>query len=463
MNNRLLPRKGRNGPIGDHQSAPSVHFHHTQLANGLTVIGETNPAMRSVAVGFFVRTGARDETADISGVSHFLEHMVFKGTERRTALDVNKHFDAIGANYNAYTSEENTVFHAAVLPEYLPQAVDILADILRPKLRGEDFDMEKKVILEEIGMYEDQPMWSAYDAAKQAYFVPHALGNSVLGSKESVGGLKQEQMVAYHRRRYVAPNLTLIAAGNFNWDKLVALAEQHCGHWETGEAPREVSPAKGSGALRLIPREKVVQEHVFLLAGGPPASSQLRYSAEVLAQVVGDDTGSRLYWALVDPGHADSADMSFHEYDGTGVFYTYLSGEPRRTRANLDIALDVFRAVQAKGITKEELAQAKSKLGSRIVRGSERPMGRMQALGFYWGYLKEYHSVDDDMRAIDAVSLKSIREVLDAHPLDRLTIAALGPIDAVAWNSPAKGALKHARISGTAKRPARTARAKRRR
>src|SRR5881227_1161050 len=124
-------------------------FHHHVLSNGLTIIGETSPSARSAAVGFFVRTGSRDETPEVSGVSHFLEHMVFKGTPRRTALDVNRDFDKIGADYNAFTSEENTVFHAAVLPEYLPAAVDILSDILRPSLREEDFDTEKNVIIEE--------------------------------------------------------------------------------------------------------------------------------------------------------------------------------------------------------------------------------------------------------------------------------------------------------------------------
>src|SRR5256885_2890839 len=140
-------------------------FHHPVLPNGLTIIGETSPSARSAAVGFFVRTGSRDETPEVSGVSHFLEHMVFKGTPNRTALDVNQDFDRIGAHYNAFTSEENTVFYAAILPEYLPEAVDILADILRPSLRGEDFELEKKVIIEEIGMYEDQPMWAAHDPA----------------------------------------------------------------------------------------------------------------------------------------------------------------------------------------------------------------------------------------------------------------------------------------------------------
>src|SRR5262249_23594793 len=147
--------------------APAVRtskarFEHATLPNGLTILGETNPSARSVALGFFVRTGARDETPPEAGVSHFLAHMVFKGTPRRSPLDVNRDFSRIGADNNAFTSEENTVFHACCLPEFLPDAVDILADILRPSLRGEDFDMEKKVILEEIGMYDDMPNYSAY-------------------------------------------------------------------------------------------------------------------------------------------------------------------------------------------------------------------------------------------------------------------------------------------------------------
>src|SRR6266567_2848241 len=167
-------------------------FHSHVLKNGLRIIAETSPSARSTAVGFFVRTGARDESSDVSGVSHFLEHMVFKGTPHRTALDVNRDFDRIGAHYNAFTSEENTVFYAAILPEYMAQAVDVLADILRPSLRGEDFDMEKNVIIEEIGMYEDQPMWCAYDHAKKTYFDGHPLGNSVLGSVQSIQGLKRD-------------------------------------------------------------------------------------------------------------------------------------------------------------------------------------------------------------------------------------------------------------------------------
>src|SRR5438477_668495 len=187
-----------------------VPFLNHNLKNGLQIIGETSPSARSVALGFFVRTGARDETPDVAGVTHFLEHMVFKGTPQRTALDVNRDFDKIGAHYNAFTSEENTVFYAAILPEYVPQAVDILADILRPSLRVDDFEMEKNVIIEEIGMYEDQPTWSAYDHAKRIYFGDHPLGKTILASPDSIRALRREQMHEYFERRYVAPNITAV-------------------------------------------------------------------------------------------------------------------------------------------------------------------------------------------------------------------------------------------------------------
>jgi len=404
-------------------------FHSHVLKNGMRIIAETSPSARSTAIGFFVRTGARDESPEVAGVSHFLEHMVFKGTPRRTALDVNRDFDRIGAHYNAFTSEENTVFYAAILPEYLPQAVDILTDILRPSLRDEDFDMEKNVIIEEIGMYEDQPTWSAYDHAKKAYFADHPLGNSVLGTADSVRSLARDQMHAYFQRRYVAANITAVAAGNLDWEKLIALVEQHCGDWNSGPTGRQnIREAKGSGAFQLLTKEKVTQEHVILIAPGPAANDPLRYSADTLALALGDDSGSRLYWALVDPGLADSADCSYHEYEGTGSFYTSMSCEPTRMQENLAIVKELLATMRREGITEEELQQAKSKILSRVVRGSERPMGRMQAIGMSWIYLNQYRSVDDELKAFEAVSLKTIREVLDRYPVDQVTTLALGPL-----------------------------------
>src|SRR3984957_13336260 len=262
-------------------------FHSQKLPNGLQIIGEFSPSARSVALGFFVRTGSRDETLEVSGVTHFLEHMVFKGTQRRTAFDVNRDFDRIGADYNAYTSEENTVFHAAVLPEYVPQAVDILADILRPSLRDDDFDMEKKVIIEEIGMYEDQPMFSAYDHAKRIYFADHKLGNSILGSVQSITDLKRDQMDAYFRRRYVAPNILVSAAGRLDWATFLKLVEEKCGNWEAGPIGRDcLRPAGGSVKFEVMPREKLMQEPFPPVAPGPAADDPLRHAADLLAMAV---------------------------------------------------------------------------------------------------------------------------------------------------------------------------------
>jgi predicted Zn-dependent peptidase len=408
-------------------------FHHQTLPNGLQIIGETSPSAKSVALGFFVRTGARDETPDVSGVTHFLEHMVFKGTPRRTAWDVNRDFDKIGANYNAFTSEENTVFYAAVLPEYLPPALDILADILRPSLRDDDFTMEKNVIIEEIGMYEDQPMWSAFDHAKKHFFADHPLGNSILGTPASITALTRDQMAAYHARRYVAPNVTAVAAGNFEWDRFVDLVAQATAAWESGPVGRDkVCEACGAGQAHVLCKETVTQEHVVLMSPAPPADSPLRYAADTLALAVGDDSGSRLYWALVDPGLAEGADMSFSEYEGTGAYYVTVTGDPERAAANVATVKKILAEVQRGGITAEELQTAKSKIGSRVVRSSERPMGRLQAIGMAWTYLKQYRSVDDDLKAFDAVTLDAIRDVLDKYPIDRLTTLALGPLKELA-------------------------------
>ncbi len=404
-------------------------FHMHKLANGLQLIGETSPQARSAAVGFFVRTGSRDETPEVCGVTHFLEHMAFKGSEKRTAFDVNRDFDRIGADYNAYTSEESTVYHAAVLPEYLPQLVDILADLLRPSLRQEDFDMEKQVIINEIGRYEDMPGWAAYDRAQRLYFAEHKLANSILGTPASITALQRDQMAEYHRRRYVPSNITVSAAGNFDWPAFVELVEQQCGAWPAATAPRtHLGEAPGSGQMAVVTREKAAQEYVFLMSPGPMASSPLRHAADLLAMAIGDDSGSRLYWELVDPGLADSASCGFREYEDTGVFYTSYTCERERTGSNRDIVLRVLESVQKDGISQAELEQARNKMLSRVVRGSERPKGRMFTLGTSWMYYGTYRSVDDELRDYEAVTLADVRNVLDRYPLTRLTTLALGPL-----------------------------------
>ncbi|MCX7701364.1 MAG: insulinase family protein [Gemmataceae bacterium] len=404
-------------------------FHHLTLPNGLQVLGETNPGALSVAVGFFVRTGARDERDNESGVSHFLEHMAFKGTERRDAIQVNRDFDRIGADNNAFTSEELTVYHASVLPEYLPQVFDILADILRPALREDDFLTEKNVIKDEIARYEVRPEWLVYDISRRRYFGEHPLGRSILGTRESIDALTREQMLDYFRRRYAASNIIVSVAGNFDWNELVALTERHCGDWNGLHVPpRQLSESPCRAGLELISRERFNQEYVMMWAPGPAANSPCRFAAAVLDSIIGDYTGSRLYWELVDPGLVESADFSYLDAEGAGAYLVSFICSPEKTASNLEIVRRVLRQVQEHGVTDEELRTARTRLASREVRSHERTHRRMLSIGDDWIYLNQYRTLDDELAAIDSVDAKAIRELLERYPLRDFMTVALGPL-----------------------------------
>mgnify|MGYP002624923945 CR=1 FL=1 len=196
-----------------------MKFHRQILPNGLEIVAEVNDAAVSSAIGYFVRTGSRDEWDAVSGVSHFLEHMVFKGTERRSAADANREFDEIGADYNAFTSEENIVYYASALPEYVDCAVRLFGDLLHPALRDDDFETEKQVIIEEIRMYEDQPPFGADERCKAIHFGTHPMGRSILGTVESITNLTAEDMRAYARQKYSPKNITLVGAGRIDFGR----------------------------------------------------------------------------------------------------------------------------------------------------------------------------------------------------------------------------------------------------
>jgi predicted Zn-dependent peptidase len=408
-----------------------LEFHEARLANGLQIIAEKSPGVHSVALGFFVRTGSRDESDEVSGVSHFLEHMAFKGTDRHSADDVNRVFDEVGAKYNASTSEETTLFYAAILPEYLPETFDLLADIIRPALRQDDFDMEKKVILEEIGMYDDQPTYTAYENLMQTHFAGHPLGRSVLGTNESISALRCEQMRGYHQERYAAGNIVLAVAGKFDWPELLTMARRHCDAWPVGGGPRKRVEARPQGGTRLLARPSSLQQHVMQMAPAPPADNPLRYAADILTVIVGDDTGSRIFWELVDPGFAETAEVGYNEFDGSGAYMAYFSCAPEETRPNIDRVQAIFDDINRHGVTEVELAQARSKVASRIVLRSERPMGRLSSLGHNWVQRNEYRRVEDDLETLRNLKLADIRELLDAYPLQQLTTSTVGPLEAV--------------------------------
>ena len=296
----------------------SIQFKQTTLANGLEIIAEVDPQAHTSAMGFFVKTGARDEDRPVMGVSHFLEHMMFKGTDRRSAEDVDRDFDGIGADHNAFTTSELTAFYAHCLPERLPEASEILADILRPALRDDDFNQEKKVILEEIAMYRDHPFWVLYERAMEVYYGSHPLGYRVLGLPETVTDMTREQMQAYFDHRYSADNTVVTLAGRMDFDRVVVDIESHCGHWQRTRVTRSYAPTRFAPHSFSEVSSTANQHYLLALSPGPSLADDRRYAAAMLMQILGDSEGSRLYRALIETGLADEVQCSTTAVTGWG-------------------------------------------------------------------------------------------------------------------------------------------------
>ena len=406
-----------------------MRFERTQLDNGLTIIAEVSDTAASVAMGFFVRTGSRDETPEVAGVSHFLEHMVFKGTSGRSAADVNRAFDELGANYNAFTSEENTVYYGAVLPEYQTPLLDVLGDVLRPAFRQEDFDIEKSVIIDEIARYEDMPRYRVCEKLMAAHFADHPLARSVLGTSESIAAMKREQMQAYFDRRYSPGNVTLVGVGRLDFDALKAKAAQMCSHWRPFDVPRDTPAAPGTRAKQVICDAKVARQHVGLMSPAPPASHEQRFAAHLAAAVFGDVTGSRLYYALIDPALADEAGCTYEAMDGCGAFMTVLSCDADRAPEALQVVRRELRKLRDDGPTEPELEAAKNKLASIQTVKGELPTGRLTAVGFDWIYRGRYVPLNRQIDLLFDVSRCQVHDLINQYDLTAVTTLALGPLE----------------------------------
>lgn len=402
-------------------------FHHARLPNGLTIIGEHNAAAQSVAAGYFVNTGARDEHQGISGVSHFLEHMMFKGTARRSAEDINREFDELGARNNAYTSEEHTVYYGAVLPEHRERLLDLLTDMMRPALREDDFDLEKKVILEEIAMYQDRPSLRVFELGSRRFYRDHPLGNSVLGTPETVGALSRDQMLDYFRSRYAPNNLVFTLAGAYDWDTTVAQVQAATEGWEPQQVERNYPEADTCAGEDQLADEKLKRVHIGFWAPGPSAQSELRYAAALLASCLGDSSGSRLYWALVDNGTADAAQMWHDAADGGGCFMGYASTAPERSAEVVAKVREILVAARAEPPTAEEWERARHKLATALTLGGETPFGRLMSLGNVYLYHGAYQSQDEQLARVMGATREQAVELLDSGVFDRLYTFTLGP------------------------------------
>jgi predicted Zn-dependent peptidase len=412
------------------------NFYVDQLQNGLQILGQRMPDLESVSVCFFVRTGARDEhDPALYGASHFLEHMVFKGTAHRDTEQITLDFNRMGAEFNAFTSLEQTVFYTRVLREYLPNAIDLLSDMMRPRLDAEDFNLERNVILEEIARSEDVPTGQAYRRLMQSFFAGNSLGHDVLGTRESIGDLQVEQMRAYQGRRYAANNLILAVAGNFEWDELRALAEAKCGAWQSGEMGREAAPFTPESASTVIVKPQQKQQIMLLAWPGVSVQDDDLYAAYLAMMVLGDGTGSRLFWNIYQKGLAETAAASLSPMDGTGMCVAFISTTPDHAPGVLELLRSELKSLQADGIHEDELRRAKDKLVSRTVLDGDSAFSRMQDLAYTWAAKAEVRSIQDEIAEIEAVTLEDVRRVLDRFPCtEHQVLTTYGPLVASAFS-----------------------------
>ncbi|MGI9515644.1 MAG: M16 family metallopeptidase [Pirellulaceae bacterium] len=403
-----------------------------QLDNGLQILAECHPDSHAMACGFFVRTGARDELPSMVGISHFLEHMVFKGTPNRTAEEVNRELDEMGSHSNAQTGEESTIYYARVLPDFQTPIVALLSDIMRPSLREDDFATEKNVIIEEIMMYDDQPPYGGHERIMRDFFGDHPLGQCVQGTVDTVSNLTPEQMRDYFQVRYSPANICLAAAGNVDFDRLVADCEQYCSDWKKFDAPRDAAPAAYRSGFDVMHKPESTQEYLLQLTQGPSSRDEDRFAARVLTTILGDDSGSRMYWEFLDSGRAEAAGMGNHEYDDAGLVMTFICCAPDEAQSNLERLRDLQANALTNPVTQKELDQAKRKISSHIILSSERSDSRMFSVGAQWLKNHEFKSPAEIAATYEAITLDQVHAVAKKYPLTENMTLCVGPESSLA-------------------------------
>ncbi len=299
--------------------------------------------------------------------------------------------------------------------------------MMRPALRTDDFNIEKNVIKEEIAMYKDQPNYDVLDRCRSLYFGGHPCGHSVLGAEESIDAMTAEQMRGYFAGRYAPNNMVAAIAGNFNWDDIKDIIEAGCGGWERRDVKRKLSDTRGKRGEGRVEKTNLACEHICLMSPAVSTQDQRRFAASLLGVIVGDGTGSRFFWELVDKAIAETAALEFAPMDGTGAYCTYI----RCNRENITKAMEtvgkIFADATKNGVTKDELIKAKNKVLSALVIKNELPMGRLVDLGFNWTYLGQYRLVEDDVKAVKAVTVAEINALLKDYPLGEFAQFSLGP------------------------------------
>ncbi|MFI6158078.1 M16 family metallopeptidase [Kitasatospora sp. NPDC051170] len=409
----------------------------TVLPGGLRVVTETLPTVRSATFGIWVGVGSRDETPQLNGATHYLEHLLFKGTERRSALDISAALDAVGGEMNAFTAKENTCYYARVLDTDLPLAVDVVCDMLTGSLiRPEDVEAERGVILEEMAMAEDDPGDVVHDLFAKVIYGSGPLGRPILGTQETVNSLTREQIAGFYHRRYRPEHLVVAAAGNLDHRKVVRQVEKAFAPVLArstavpAEARRGVKVLRTAGKVEVLNRS-TEQAHLVLGVPGVPRHDERRWAMGVLNAALGGGMSSRLFQEVREKrGLAYSVYSYSSSYADSGLFGIYAGCQPKRVEEVLRICREELAKVVADGITEEELHRAIGQISGSTVLGMEDTGSLMNRIGKAELSYGHHLSVDAMLERIAAVTLEDVhavaRDVLGAY---RPSLALIGPVN----------------------------------
>lgn len=396
--------------------AQTLNFTRHVLPSGLTVLIETLPYVRSVALGYYLRSGSAVESVEHSGASHFLEHLVFKGTERRSTSDIAQVIDILGGDVDAFTGKEYTSFYAHVLDEQVMTALDLLTDILvSPRFSAEDLESERSVILEEIKMVEDTPDDLVHEIFVGAFWPDHPLGRPILGTEETVRTLGREKILEHYRETFHPANVIFCASGNVRPEQLIPFLEK--AFPEESAAPKRRDWAPPTPYQHVIVREKRELEQVHLCLGsrGLPQQDEGRYAAAIFNTVLGGGMSSRLFQRIREKEGLVYTVMSYHNaYLHGGYEAIYAACVPKNLKRVLSITLEEMRRIRHEAITDDELAAAKLHLKGSILLSLESTVSRMSGMARQEYYFGRQFSPDDIIERVDAVTHDDIRRVAGA-------------------------------------------------
>lgn len=413
-------------------ATPAREIQATKLANGVRVISESMPHVRSVSVGIWIGNGSRRETAEHNGISHFIEHMLFKGTTRRSAEEIARSVDSIGGNLDAFTAKELVCFNTKVLDEHLSLAFDVLADlVLHPLFRPEDLEKEKSVILEELKMDEDNPDYLVHEIFSSNFWKDHALGKPILGTKETVKRFDRSMVENYYRHSYAPSNLVITAAGNLSHKRIEELAAQHfLALQSNGSLAPDRTPATHA---RIALRNKKSLEQVHLCLGVPsyPLPHEQRFACYVLNTLLGGGMSSRLFQNIRErQGLAYAVFSELNPYSDTGCLSIYAGTSIEAARKVVESILKEFKELKQDPIPEEEIRRAKDHLKGSLMLSLESTSSRMSNLARNEMYFGRFFSLDELVESIEAVTTDDVQRIARTFfDQKHIALTVLGNLD----------------------------------